>query len=178
MNSTSNVIFITTAHSRFKHHSFQSTIYIQVLLSGAVDFFVHVSSHGKQLFARQRFCLSDHIVTYRHLVLSWQKTFDVCAPMKRALVLKVAVFIEWYHSSCAREEISPTTTALVASPSMDASLMTRTLCSNILALVRPIYCLSIQRPFHIKAEFRWLTIACVLLNLCTPKGKNAGSFDC
>ncbi|XP_047249095.1 peptidyl-prolyl cis-trans isomerase E isoform X2 [Girardinichthys multiradiatus] len=59
-----------------------------------------------------------------------EKTFAACAHMKRALATRAAASIALSLSSCAKEETSPTTTALGASPSTAESLMTRTSSSN------------------------------------------------
>uniref|UniRef100_A0A3Q3VPT8 RRM domain-containing protein n=1 Tax=Mola mola TaxID=94237 RepID=A0A3Q3VPT8_MOLML len=55
-----------------------------------------------------------------------------CARTRRALALRAAAFIVSSLNLCAKAVTSPTTTALVASPSLAASLMMKTLSSNIL----------------------------------------------
>uniref|UniRef100_A0A8C7SYD2 Peptidylprolyl isomerase E (cyclophilin E) n=1 Tax=Oncorhynchus mykiss TaxID=8022 RepID=A0A8C7SYD2_ONCMY len=67
-----------------------------------------------------------------------QRTSSACAHMRRALASKAAVSTMSSHSSCVREETSPTTMALGVSLSTGESLRMRTLSSNTLLQVRHV----------------------------------------
>ena len=70
-------------------------------------------------------------VLIRRLFLSRpQRISAACAPTRRALASRAAVSTASSPSSCARAVISPTTTALGASPSTGRSLTMKTLSSN------------------------------------------------